>query len=430
VEDNPDYTQLDLKELYDLRHRIDRDRDPERFAAIACAIDKRENEEQARMEAAAVMNPELIGEYERAQVPRETPAETVMAVRFHGSAWEYFRIWIVNLCLSLVTFGIFSAWAKVRKKRYFYSHTTLDGTPFQYLGRPIPILKGRLIAAAAFLTYYLSTHLFTSALPYVFAAGVALAPWMVVRSAAFNARYSAYRNMVFHYGGTYLDALKALYAWGLVPAVVLGMIFDWWGGAFLAVAAGLFGLFFPWWLRRFKNLIIGRTSYGGRLGFFSATGGQFFMVYLLGGLIVVGVVICAAAIWAVMALIVSDWPGMAFLFIPAAALIYFGYVLSYAYIQAHNSNLVWNSTHLGPLRFRSTLQARKLVGLYVTNALGIIASVGLLTPWAVMRTMRYRAEHLEAIAEGDLAAFQGSYATTVQAAGAEIGDFFDVDLSL
>lgn len=61
----------------------------------------------------------------------------------------------MNLCLTLVTFGIFSAWAKVRKKRYIYSHTTLGGTPFQYLARPIPILKGRLIAAAGFGVYFI-----------------------------------------------------------------------------------------------------------------------------------------------------------------------------------------------------------------------------------------------------------------------------------
>jgi hypothetical protein len=89
----------------------------------------------------------------------------VLNIEFSGSAGEYFRIWVVNLCLTLVTLGLFSAWAKVRKKRYFYSCTKLDNTPFQYLGRPIPILKGRLIAGAAFLAYYLSSHFFTSFLP-------------------------------------------------------------------------------------------------------------------------------------------------------------------------------------------------------------------------------------------------------------------------
>ncbi len=45
---------------------------------------------------------------------------------FHGSAGEYFRIWIVNLCFSVITLGICSAWAKVpyfiaRQKGYIAS---------------------------------------------------------------------------------------------------------------------------------------------------------------------------------------------------------------------------------------------------------------------------------------------------------------------
>jgi uncharacterized membrane protein YjgN (DUF898 family) len=34
-----------------------------------------------------------------------------LSFEFKGSAREYFRIWIVNLCPTLFTLGIFSAWA-------------------------------------------------------------------------------------------------------------------------------------------------------------------------------------------------------------------------------------------------------------------------------------------------------------------------------
>ena len=60
----------------------------------------------------------------------EAKQSRTFPVEFSGSAREYFRIWIVNLCLTLLTAGIFSAWAKVRKKRYYYSHTTLMGLLF------------------------------------------------------------------------------------------------------------------------------------------------------------------------------------------------------------------------------------------------------------------------------------------------------------
>ena len=44
-------------------------------------------------------------------------AGSAVSLKFTGKAGEYFRIWIVNVCLSVVTLGIYSAWAKVRRKR-------------------------------------------------------------------------------------------------------------------------------------------------------------------------------------------------------------------------------------------------------------------------------------------------------------------------
>jgi uncharacterized membrane protein YjgN (DUF898 family) len=354
------------------------------------------------------------------------PPKLVLA--FRGSAREYFRIWIVNLCLTLLTLGIFSAWAKVRKKRYFYSHTTLDGTPFQYLGQPVPILKGRVIAATAFLVYYASSHFFTSLLPYILVAGAVLAPWVIVRSAAFNARYSAFRNMTFQFRGRYLDTLRVLYAWGIVPVLIVGTIFTWWGKPVVAgVVFLVFGITFPWWIRRFKNFIMSHTSYGGKNGKFSATGGQFFKVYFISGLVLVAILIITGILVAILSLSVKK-PQVLLLFF--AVPMYAGYVLAFAYVQAHSSNLLWNHTQLGPLRFQSTLLGRGMAKLYLGNALGIIASLGLLTPWAVMRTLKYRADHLQVLQEGELTEFLGSETSAVQAIGSEMGDFFDVDLSL
>lgn len=357
-----------------------------------------------------------------AQQPRELKLE------FRGSARDYFRIWAVNLCLTLLTAGIFSAWAKVRKKRYFYSQTRLDGTPFQYLGQPVPILKGRIVAAMLFLVYYASSHFFTSLLPYVIVAGVALAPWVIVRSAAFNARYTAFRNMTLRFDGGYWDAVKMICAWGLIPVIVAGTLFDWWGNYFFAgVAFAVFGLTFPWWLCRFKRFIAGHISYGGENGALTATGGQFFKVYFLAGLILAGAGM-GTGLFGVA--IFSSLKTTEYTFVLASLPIYAAYVLMFAYIQARTGNLVWNQTRLGPLRFQSTLRVRDLAKLYLTNALGIIASAGLLTPWAVMRTLKYRADNMRVLLEGDLTDFVGADASAVQATGAELGEFFDLDLSL
>ena len=59
-------------------------------------------------------------------------APTIHTVEFRGRGGEYFRIWIVNIALSVLTLGIYTAWAKVRTQRYFYGNTYLAGESFVY----------------------------------------------------------------------------------------------------------------------------------------------------------------------------------------------------------------------------------------------------------------------------------------------------------
>ena len=53
------------------------------------------------------------------QASNQKDTQKTTPVIFEGKTSEYFGIWIVNLLLSLLTLGIYSAWAKVRRKKYF-----------------------------------------------------------------------------------------------------------------------------------------------------------------------------------------------------------------------------------------------------------------------------------------------------------------------
>ena len=46
-------------------------------------------------------------------------------VRFHGQEGQYFRIWIVNVLLGIVTLGLYTPWARRRTVQYFYQHTEM-----------------------------------------------------------------------------------------------------------------------------------------------------------------------------------------------------------------------------------------------------------------------------------------------------------------
>lgn len=129
-------------------------------------------------------------------------------VEFTGKASEYFGIWIVNLLLSLLTLGIYSAWAKVRRKKYFYHHTQIDQVGFDYHAKPLSILKGRLIAFALFLAYAFGGEL-NLFIPMIAVAIFVLAlPWLVVRASIFNARNSSHRGLRFDFVGKVGKAAK------------------------------------------------------------------------------------------------------------------------------------------------------------------------------------------------------------------------------
>ena len=169
--------------------------------------------------------------------PVEKPFE------FTGSASEDFRIWIVNLCLSVLTLGIYSAWAKVRRRPYTYGNTLLDGVGFEYLANPIPILKGRLIAVALLTGYVALVQWVPSAKPVVGILFLILLPWLVVRGLTFNARYSAYRNVRFNFVGAYPEAARVLIGWALLAGFTLVLAY-------------------PAFVARRNELVVGNHRYG------------------------------------------------------------------------------------------------------------------------------------------------------------------------
>jgi uncharacterized membrane protein YjgN (DUF898 family) len=143
---------------------------------------------------------------------------------FRGSAGESFRIWIVNVALTLITLGIYSAWAKVRTRRYFYGNTFVAGTAFDYHASPLRILIGRLIAFALFVGYNMSTGIspFLS-IPWIIIFAAAI-PWLIISSPRFNARNTSYRNVRFNFTGLYGGAFKAFVLWMIAGLVTIGIL--------------------------------------------------------------------------------------------------------------------------------------------------------------------------------------------------------------
>jgi len=335
------------------------------------------------------------------------PAEERYPVEFTASAGEYFRIWIVNLGLTIVTLGIYSAWAKVRKRRYLYSHTLIGGEGFEYRAKPLPILKGRLIALGILIAVFAAGNFVPAfaaqpalgKLAFVVVA-VIVGPWLVVQSLKFNAYNTAYRNIRLRFGATYGACLKivAKYLWVLLLPIA-----------------------YPYFKRRLVQFAAENHFYGAtrftvldfKKPFIHAYAVGYGLFILAGlGLVASGAIFGKAA---------ADLSVIGF---------YLAALLIYAYIRARTINAVWNNIWIGTVHFASTLRARDMIWLYMSNLAAIVLTLGLATPWAVVRTHRYRASKTTVIASGPLDSFVQAETQQVSATGQEVGEMFDIDIAL
>lgn len=145
---------------------------------------------------------------------------SAISFKFSAEANEYFKIWIVNLILSILTLGVYSAWAKVRTNRYFYGNTSLENSVFEYHATPFMILKGRLIAVIALVLFIIFSNVSPAASIVLVAIIVVLTPWAIWRSMQFNTRMISYRNVRFGFYGSMMGAYKVLFFIPFSPIII------------------------------------------------------------------------------------------------------------------------------------------------------------------------------------------------------------------
>lgn len=333
---------------------------------------------------------------------------------FHGKTGEFFKVWIVNILLSVVTLGIYSAWAKVRNRQYFYSNTLLMNTPFNYLADPVKILKGRILVLVVFLGYTFSALVSPILQGVLLIIFIPLLPWVIIKSLKFNMYNLAYRNIRFHFKAEYLKAL-----W-----VFLGLP--------ILVAFSL-GLAYPYFIRAQKKFVIDHTLYGRSQFDMEASIGKFYSIFLktVGLLLLVGILFAALIGGLNFMKEIANVSAEANFFVMGLSLMFFPfYMMLFGYWYANITNLVISNTTLYKCQFISDLKTSKICWIFFSNTLAIILSLGLLIPWAMIRTANYRISCMSLNTTDDLEEFIADEAENADAIGEEIGGFLDIDLGL
>jgi len=350
--------------------------------------------------------------------PPESAPLDLDPMSFTGTGSEYFRIWIVNLALTVATLGIYSAWAKVRRLQFFYRHTRLAGAGFDYHGDPIAILKGRMVGLVLFGLYSAMGYAGTWMTIVILVVLAVLLPWLLGRSLRFRMHNSSYRGLRFGFHGTTKQAYWIFLAMPI----------------FTVLSLFLLGPFWHHRLKRyqFANAAFGRTRFETFVEVGEFYVAHIFAAMLMGAFMMVMIfsIVLAAALSGIgRAPDGAAGPDLPPWFLAATFIAYvLAFVGGQAITTARIQNAVWNRARLGALGFICNLSALRLFWIQLTNLLATILTLGFFRPFAQVRLAKYMTGAMTLVRAVPFAAFTAASGDDVTALGEETAELFDFDI--
>lgn len=377
--------------------------------------------------------------------------ERTLALRFTASGSEYFRIWIVNLLLIVVTLGFYLPFAKARRLRYFYANTLVDGQPLAFHGDAWKMFRGYLMMLIIFGAYAVSSYVSNWVSLGAFIVLAVLWPALWRSSLMFRLGNTSWRGLRMSFEGTVGDAYRAMLPL-FVPALLILAITAWFMngvdpndvpavqaaniamGPYLGVSMLLLVVMTPWALWRIKRYQHGGYRYAQEAATFTGRARSFYLLALQ----VFGVIAVAAVAFGLgaglsltearkgagpLAVAINLAP---FLVMAALVLCWLA-ALSAARLQ----NLAWNHTGSQQLRFHSALRTGALTWVKIRNLVLVILTLGLYRPFAVIHETRLKLQAVEVRTNADLDAWLARAETSAGTGSGEMsGDFFGIDVGL
>ena len=336
------------------------------------------------------------------------------SIQFTGKAEEYFGIWLVNIILSVITLGIYSAWAKVRRQTYFKNNTKIGEHSFGYHATGWQILKGRLIVVAVLVI----TNILATFDPWLgIAQGLVflfLIPWIINLSLRFSARMTSYRNIRFNWHGTYLKTL-----WLFMIAPILGVL--------------TLGLAVPVIARAQYSYFANSHSYGTSKFACSLKVGEFYYAFLISAL----VSFVPAILFGLVIFSQVDDLSFPTIDIPISVLvtvyfsaIFFIYFMIFIYTVLCRNLMVRSLSLASVARFDSTINPFMLLWISLSNFVVIIISLGFMTPWAQIRKYRYLSHSTQIKIEGNLDKFVDEENKNLSSFGEGYADIEGLDIGI
>ncbi|HAT8530143.1 TPA: DUF898 family protein [Vibrio vulnificus] len=381
------------------------------------------------------------------------------SIQFKGQGGEFFGIWIVNILLSVITLGIYSAWAKVRTKRYFYGNTFIAGDNFEYHAQPMQLLKGRLVALALVVIWVVANSFFPLASLVLLALFYVALPWLLWSNARFDSAMTSYRNVHFAFNGSLKEAYMSILGRGLASLLIIAIyiaivVASANASAMVATLLGfgtlvLMFVLYAWVVAGIHQYFASGYQYGDwkfvakiETGFFLKTYCKAMLIGFLTAvafMIVMGTFVLGTDIMNIFAGEVDLLEGKGdFAYVVVTYMVTITMSLGItAYTTTRIRNYVFSRLSATAeaqseteFRFASTFGVWDYMSLIVTNFLLQVITLGLARPWVMVRTSRYVASHTGVIGDMDTLKATDQDSAVKNAISDEVAQAFDLGLSI
>jgi uncharacterized membrane protein YjgN (DUF898 family) len=385
-------------------------------------------------------------------------------VEFSGSGPEFFRVWIVNLLLNIVTLGFYTPFARRRTAQYFYSHTLVGRSPLEFTAQQRRMVFGFLLLVVIYVAFKLAAQTGQDAAVSMFLlAGAVLAPYFWASAMRFRLGATRWRGVRLQFTAGWAEVYKASWpvfaaalTWIAVFAAFTAMSGDFGPKGGRAAVRQLFAVPAVAWLIplfglvitvlciirlefNYKSLLVLRAHIGTQPGRWKPVYADFVRIWLA----TVAVLIASVVVLALVIAGVAGWfawrghkpTGMAVvIFIVAGGLAFLiGLLLALAparaYRQARMFQLVWNNVGVSNIaRFKCNLATRSFVLMRVKNMFLTLLTLGFYRPFAMVSEYRMKSESVTLHVKGGLDQLAGQLVREQEGLGDALADMAGLDL--
>lgn len=391
------------------------------------------------------------------------PGITPWPTEFSGSGGEYFRVWIVNVLLTVVTLGFYTPFARRRTAQYFYGHTVVAGSPLEFTAQQRKMVFGFLLLVFLYLAFKVASDTGQDTVVSVMLlAGAALAPYFWASAMRFRLNATRWRGVRLQFTASWGEVYRASWpvfalalVWivaflligslvpksGIRPGVRTPNEYLWLILGVVLVALALTILCIIRLEFNYKSLLVARGRIGGQPGRWKPVFGDFVRIWLatvgvfLASILLVGVLV--ALVMGASVTLFGGWQKsglfavvLGFLLVLLSIFILFlASGPARAYREARMFLLVWNNIGVSHLaRFKCKLRVGRYVRLRIMNIFLTLLTLGFYRPFALVSEYRMKCESVTLHVKGGLDQLAGQLAREEQGLGDAIADAVGLDL--